>query len=181
MTHLRLVYLVSILVALPVLLSGCGVFSKTTTKKTNETGNFKDDVSAYRPVYAATAETAPASSGAQPSDSKPTAPKGVPAGDITSRLNVILDTIAVTNKNIRYAQGYRVQIYSGSSSADANKARDRSYAILPDVIPHIVYVQPNFRVKVGDFIDRLEAQRVFVALQTDFPSALIVPDKIEIR
>jgi hypothetical protein len=176
---LRPLFLFLMLLVFAVVMESCK-FSKAATKSTNDVGSFKDDISSFRPVYAVANETKTTESGSQASDSKPVA-KGKPAGDITQKLNVILDTIAVTNKTIRYAQGYRVQIYSGTSSVDANKARDRSYALFPDIIPHIVYIQPNFRVKVGDFIDRLEAQRVFVSLQAEFPSALIVPEKIEIR
>ncbi len=169
-----------VLLTAPWLLNSCALFSKATAKPTGTSvSSFKDDLSGFRPVYA-TEEAKNNSGASQPSENKPVA-KGKPVGDITKKLDIILDTIAVTNKNIRYAQGYRVQIYSGNSSVDANKARDRSYALLPDITPHIVYVQPNFRVKVGDFIDRLEAQRVYVALQAEFPSALIVPERVEIR
>jgi len=74
-----------------------------------------------------------------------------------------------------------VQIYTGTSREEATKARNRSYARFPDVTPHFDYTQPNFRVRVGDFLDRLEAQRVYAGLLAEFPNALIVPDRIEIR
>jgi len=175
-------FLLFFLVTAPWVLNSCALFSKATAKSTGTSVNsFKDDLSGFRPAYTAEeSKTKNESVGAQPSETKVVA-KGKPVGDITQKLNVILDTIAGTNKNIRYAQGYRVQIYSGTSSEEANRARDRSYSLFPDITPHIVYVQPNFRVRVGDFIDRLEAQRVFVALQAEFPRALIVPERIEIR
>ena len=162
------------------LLAGCG--SKPPARSnTGSVGTFKDDLTAFRPVYSTDDKpaAAPQSTDRQP-DAKPTA-KGKPVGDITARLNVALDSVAANNRNIRYAQGYRVQVYSGTSSSEANRVRDRSYALFPDITPHIVYIQPNFRVKVGDFIDRLEAQRVYVALRAEFPNALIIPERIEIR
>jgi hypothetical protein len=45
----------------------------------------------------------------------------------------------------------------------------------------MVYNQPTFRVKVGDFVDRLDAQRVYAGLLADFPNAMVVQDKVEIR
>ncbi len=161
-----------------LVLEGCKTAKPTTTTQTEDVGTFKDDLSAFRPTYQAM--TSAAGSSQPVTDTKPLS-KGIPSGDITRKLEVLLDTIAVNNQHIRYAQGYRVQIYSGSSSGEANRARDRSYALFPDITPHIVYIQPNFRVKVGDFLDRLEAQRVYVGLQAEFPNALIVPEKIEIR
>lgn len=174
--HIQLVVLSLILIGI---LDSC-VSGKAASKTTNTVGSFKDDVSAFRPVYVASNDVKTTDPVPVSETSKPTV-KGKPVGDITQKLNVILDTIAGTNKNIRYAQGYRVQIYSGNSSEDANRARDKSYSLFPDITPHIVYIQPNFRVKVGDFIDKLEAQRVYVALKIDFPTALIVPERIEIR
>jgi len=183
MTNPRYLFSWILVLAVPVIISSCKS-SKPATKSpnSNSIGSYKDDLSGFRPVYtvAETKVIESKSNGAEPVESKP-ASKGRPGGDITQKLNTVLDTIAVTNKSIRYAQGYRVQIYSGTSSAEANRARDRSYALFPDITPHIVYIQPNFRVKVGDFIDRLEAQRVYVALQAEFPNALIVPERIEIR
>jgi hypothetical protein len=92
-----------------------------------------------------------------------------------------MDQIALTNKSVRYAQGYRIQIYSGNSRDEATNARNRSYALYPEITPHIVYNQPTFRVKVGDFVDRLDAQRVYAGLLAEFPNAMVVQDRIEIR
>lgn len=138
---------------------------------------FKDDLSAYRPQYKAE-EKAAASTG-KASDNTQTIVK--PTHDITARLDTALSAIAVQNKNLRYAQGYRIQIYSGNNRDEANKARDRSYALFPDITPHFIYNQPTFRVKVGDFIDRLEAQRVYAGLLAEFPNAMVVQDRIEIK
>jgi hypothetical protein len=47
-----------------------------------------------------------------------------------------------------------------------------------------VYIQfktPNFRVKVGDAINRLEANYLLSQLKSDFPAAVVVPDDIVIN
>lgn len=152
-----------------------------TTKNVNEAtvATYKDDLNGFRPTYKVEEATSVAVT--TPEKTAKPATSAAPTGDITQKLDVALDTIAVRNRNIRFAQGYRIQIYSGGSRDEANKARDRSYALIRDAVPHIVYTQPTFRVKVGDFMDRLEAQRVYAILLTDFPNALIMPDRIEIR
>lgn len=170
------------LLVLPLLLDGC-VSGKAASKSTGGTGtgSFKDDLSAFRPVYEAEVNNNEPKTTATPAPDNKPVKKAALTGDMTKQLNTILDTIAVRNRGIRYANGYRVQIYSGTSREDANNARSRSYALFPDITPHIAYVQPNFRVKVGDFIDRLEAQRVYAALLAEFPNALVLPERIEIR
>ena len=170
-------------------LSGVLLFScapgnvPTRPTKPAKSDTLKDNISDFRPRYDGTAGTTrPATT---PTKATPpagaTASAAMPAGDITAKLNVILDTIAIRNRNIRFAQGYRVQIYTGTNREEATKARNRSYARFPDITPHFDYTQPNFRVRVGDFVDRLEAQRVYAGLLAEFPNALIVPDRIEIR
>jgi hypothetical protein len=155
------------------------LLSNCTKKTVSQKGDsvFKDDISAYRPQYKTAEKTdnpTPKSSSGQQNNTKPT-------HDITTHLDTALQAIAVQNKSLRYAQGYRIQIYSGNNRDEANKARDRSYALFPDITPHFVYNQPTFRVKVGDFIDRLEAQRVYAGLITEFPNAMVVQDRIEIK
>jgi hypothetical protein len=150
--------------------------------KPAKSDTLKDNISDFRPRYDVRPARPPryGTRNATP-PAGATASAGMPGGDITAKLNVILDTIAVRNRNIRFAQGYRVQIYTGTNREEATKARNRSYARFPDVTPHFDYTQPNFRVRVGDFLDRLEAQRVYAGLLAEFPNALIVPDRIEIR
>lgn len=160
-----------------VILFGCA--PGATPGKSAKSDTLKDNLSDFRPKYEVTDSNKPNATSKPTSTATATA--GAPTGDITAKLNLILDTIATRNRNIRFAQGFRVQIYSGASREEANRARDRSYARFPDVVPHIVYTQPTFRVKVGDFLDRLEAQRVYAGLINEFPNALIVPDRIEIR
>jgi hypothetical protein len=151
------------------------------TKNVNNAtvATYKEDVSAFRPKYQVeSGKTLANSTVVKPNQAEN---RTMPTGDITKKLDVVLDTIAIRNRNIRFAQGFRIQIYSGGSREEANRARDRSYALAPNAVPHIVYTQPTFRVKVGDFMDRLEAQRVYALLLPAFPNALIVPERIEIR
>ena len=169
----------SILLSLLLVLDGC-VSGKAASKSGSGSGAFKDDLSAFRPVYQADEKNTGTPPATTPTGSKPVA-KAAPTGDMSRQLNTILDTIATRNRSIRYANGYRVQIYSGTSREDANNARSRSYALFPDITPHIAYVQPNFRVRVGDFIDRLEAQRVYAGLSAEFPNSLVLAERIEIR
>lgn len=156
---------------------------KVISNQSATVGTFRDnDINDFRPEYTLEGTAKTETPEKKPSSGAASAqPAGGPSGDITARLNAVLDTIAIRNRTIRFAQGYRVQIYTGTSREEATQARNRSYAKFPDITPHFDYAQPNFRVRVGDFLDRLEAQRVYAGLIAEFPNALIVPDRIEIR
>ncbi len=84
------------------------------------------------------------------------------------------------NSRVKTIPGYRVQIASFSGTNSKTKAfdlRDSFVTDYPDVQAYIVFDEPNFKVKVGDFRTRLEA---YAFLQTikDFYKGYIVKDNI---
>jgi len=82
---------------------------------------------------------------------------------------------------IRSGRGYRVQIYSG---ADRSKALERKVDFMrrfPGVKTYLTYAQPQYRVKVGDFRSRGEAQKMYEQVNTLYNPCMIVPDIIVIN
>jgi hypothetical protein len=77
--------------------------------------------------------------------------------------------------------GYRVQIYSGNDRAKATKIKIDFSRRFPSVRTYMTYVQPQFRVKVGDFRSRGEAQKMYDQLSTLYSPCMIVPDYIVIN
>ena len=73
-----------------------------------------------------------------------------------------------------------MQVYSGPSRESASKARIDVFKVLMGFEPEVRYVQPNFKVKVGKFTDRLEAQWVYGQLKPEFPQAIIIPQRIRL-
>lgn len=82
------------------------------------------------------------------------------------------------NKIAEGIQGYRIQIFFGSDRKAANDARTKFLQLFPEVEAYLVYQQPNFKVRVGDFRNQLEAQPVYRSILNQFETVFIVPDKI---
>jgi hypothetical protein len=165
------------------LLTGCT--RKTITTQTDTKNNkYQEDLSSVRPKYRIESQnTVPPVNKNTSKASTNTiiaSDKKFPM-EITSRLNAVLDTIAVRNRVIKSAPGYRVQIYVGDSREEALEARAKSYNLLKDETPYLIPMLPSYRVRVGDFLDKLEAQKAYTILLREFPNALVVPDKIEIK
>ena len=74
--------------------------------------------------------------------------------------------------------GYRVQIFIGDRSKAENTRRNFLMQH-PDIPAYLSYLAPNFRVRVGDLPDRVEAEHLRRELQGDFPGLYVVPDQIE--
>jgi len=100
--------------------------------------------------------------------------------DVSKQLNSKLDTIAENNKKNPTAQGYRILVYAGTSSEESKKIRQLVYSYNSDLNVYTQFKQPSFRVKVGDFQDRVEASYILNDLKENFPNAMIVPDQINL-
>jgi len=78
-----------------------------------------------------------------------------------------------------YFTGYTVLVYSGVDRNEAFKARDHVTLFFPEISPEMQYQQPRYLVKVGQFAYKIEAQRIFSLLKTQFPTARILQDRFQ--
>jgi hypothetical protein len=79
------------------------------------------------------------------------------------------------------ASGYRVQIFFGSDRQAAYNAQAKFQNEYPEIKTYISYTEPNFKVRVGDFRSRLEAQKLQSELTGMFSTLFIVPEKISTK
>jgi len=76
------------------------------------------------------------------------------------------------------SSGFRVQIYFGSSRQAAYDAQAKFMNDFPETPTYISYIEPNFKVQVGDFRTRLEAQKLQSELNGMFTTLFIIPTRI---
>ncbi|MGF1636371.1 MAG: SPOR domain-containing protein [Cyclobacteriaceae bacterium] len=140
-------------------------------------GDYTEDLSGYRPIT----PTFELPEKADTKGSKETNREPVtPSNDVTRQINYYLDTLA--NGSIEnWMEVYSIQIYSGGNREEGNKARQKVYQILPDANPQLIYMPPNYRVRIGRYADRLEANPHLIKLKRDFPAALLVPERVKIK
>lgn len=89
--------------------------------------------------------------------------------------------MANANKNIKYAQGYRILAYTGTERKTAMDIRRAIIDRIPEERDYLQYRQPTFRLKVGDYLNRIEAQQVLSRIKDISPNALIVSDQINVN
>jgi hypothetical protein len=77
-------------------------------------------------------------------------------------------------------EGYRVQIYFGSVRQKAADVKQDFSGKHPDIISYLTYLAPNFKVRVGDFRTRLEAQGFLKSIEGQYPTSFIVQDEIKL-
>ena len=94
--------------------------------------------------------------------------------------NILEQHIALSQK-IKRTTGFRVQIYSASgqnskSSADAIIAKFNT--TYPKMEVYLSFVEPNFRVRVGNFRTRMEARGFLNEIKAQYPDSFVVKDEI---
>jgi len=94
--------------------------------------------------------------------------------------NIVNQQIDFNSKFIG-SMGYRIQVafFSG------NKGREKAYKTksdivtkLPDYDAYIVFLQPYFKVRIGDFFTKSQALSALQEIKEFYPSAFIVEDFI---
>jgi hypothetical protein len=84
-----------------------------------------------------------------------------------------IDKLLEYKKDIKTIDLYKIRIYSGDrSGAENTKSQANSlYSGWPSIME---YETPNYKIYVGNFLSRLEADRAMLKVKKNYPSALIL-------
>lgn len=167
---LRNVFLFSVLLSL----ASCAASGPVGTATSSDTGRRRDgapaeDLSQYRPVFTPSTTTTP------PAGPKPTV---APTNHVNAQIDQRLRDQAVTNQNVRYAQGYRILAYVGMEREQAMAIRRAVISQYPDETDYISYKQPTYRLLIGDYLTRLEAEQAMLRIKPLAPKAQLEPAQI---
>ena len=76
-------------------------------------------------------------------------------------------------------QGYRIQIFASPSIDEANAMRSAASQRLGEDSLYVIFDPPVYKVRVGDFRTRIEAnQKLGMLVDSGFPDAWVVNDRI---
>jgi hypothetical protein len=91
---------------------------------------------------------------------------------------LVSDSDATVAPDPEKIPGFRVQVYQGPSRAKAKEIRDLMVQQYSKLGVYMGFRQPDFRVRIGDFRDKAEAQAYLQMLKSEYPAAFVVPDKV---
>jgi hypothetical protein len=158
-----------------LILLGKSCATVQTGKTSTKSDTYSEDLSAYRPEVREEEPVLPDSSEAiMIPDSLAT--------EVSQQLNTVLDTAsAYSRSTIKYIDGFTIQIYGGDNRARAKDYRMNLIRNFPETDPITVFEQPNYKVRVGSYYTRLEAQHFFAEVKSVFPRAILIPTRIYIK
>jgi hypothetical protein len=98
-------------------------------------------------------------------------------------VNKQIEINEITTRNSRRSgSGFRILIISTNNRNKVMEAKTKIYERFPELKAYLMYQPPFFKLKVGNFKDRSEAETYLYDLQKIFLSGVyIVPDVIEIK
>ena len=79
--------------------------------------------------------------------------------------------------------GFRIQIFmeSGNEAVElGNMESEKFKEKYPDIPVYFIFGQPYYRLRVGDFRTRLEAEKAFQTISKDYKKAFITSDRIQL-
>lgn len=88
----------------------------------------------------------------------------------------LVNTHVEFNERVKTIPGFRIQIASetgSNSKAKAFSVKERFLQEYPEVSAYLVFDEPNFKVKVGDFISKLDAFVFMQKIKSQYPCTII--------
>ena len=76
--------------------------------------------------------------------------------------------------------GYRIQLYFGSERSKAAEIKTDFTNNFTNTPAYLIYQQPNFKIRVGDFKTRMEAFAFLESIKEFYTTSFIVPDEIKL-
>lgn len=89
---------------------------------------------------------------------------------------------ATTRDARRNMAGFRLQVINTSDRNAAIAAKTKVYQLYPELKAYLLYQAPYFRLRVGNFKDKDEAEDYRKSLLKEFPNGVfLVRDMIEVK
>jgi hypothetical protein len=100
-----------------------------------------------------------------------------------NKVDLLVSKHIQINQNLKGIDGFRIQIFfdSGNNSKTRAKSIYESFlAKYPNIGVYLTFRTPNYKVRVGDFRTKLDAQRFLNEIIADYPNAWIIDDQINL-
>lgn len=98
------------------------------------------------------------------------------------RIDQLVDLHITYNEEFPLIDGYRIQLKMSSGNAaldELNDIKTKFEEKYPETKSYIIFREPYYRLRVGDFRTRLEAVAFLDRIKRDYPHAWVIKDKIE--
>lgn len=151
---------------------------KATTSTSTQGSSYSEDLSALRPKVEVPSANSSENSSVTNGNKKPDYVE--PKLAVNKPLESVLDSINQINLSKKFVEGFSIQVFAGKKD-DALNVKKQISQSLPELSCDVQFAEPIYRVKVGKYYTRLDAQEDYAAVKKYFSAAIIVPEKIALN
>ena len=99
------------------------------------------------------------------------------------KVDLLINKHVQINQNRKGIEGYRIQVFfdSGTNSKTRAQSIFESFkAKYPETGVYLTFKAPNYKVRVGNFRTKLDAQRYLHSIIGEYPNAWVIEDMINL-
>ena len=85
------------------------------------------------------------------------------------------------NKQKDGVSGFRIQIKNTTTQKDANALRARFSRDFPELKSYLRYNAPYYKIRIGDYLTKLEAQKDLIEIKKRYKGAYPVPCPVNLE
>jgi hypothetical protein len=92
-----------------------------------------------------------------------------------------IEAMVQNNQNISEVSGYRILVFVGNNKDEFESARAYILQNFQNAELYVSYSQPTYRLKMGDFTSKMDAERYFSLIKSRFPNCKIIPEFVSLK
>lgn len=96
----------------------------------------------------------------------------------SAKIDQLIDQKKEYSKNTSVLKGFKIQLFYGNEKG-AYEIKEEFEALFPDISTKIIFSSPEWKVQVGNYKTRLQADRSLVEIKKEYLSAIIFATEIE--
>ena len=99
------------------------------------------------------------------------------------RIDQLVSKHIKVNQELVTMDGFRIQLFSDSGNNSKTRAQALQEELMvkyPETGVYLTFKSPNYKIRLGDFRTKLDAQRILNQIAVDYPNAFIVSDQINL-
>lgn len=98
----------------------------------------------------------------------------------SARINELVAQKKEYNKKVNSYPGYKIQIYYGSEK-ECYEIEEEFNSQFPEIQTSIIFSTPQWKLQVGNYRTRLEADKGILKIKKEYPSAIVLATDIELE
>ena len=104
--------------------------------------------------------------------------EGVVTIETDAKIDEIIAKKKEFDKELKTVNGFKIQLFYGNEK-NSHKIKDEFKALYPDITTKIIFSSPQWKVQVGNYRTRLEADRQLIEIKKEYPGAIVIASEID--